>query len=280
MYRAFCRVSNGLSDAQLEDYTEKFKDCMMSMKNKGEDDVPDWMEVPKDRIPDYIMKTTKNCEVWEVKGFEITKSDNTKYNDGYTIRFPRIVKIRDDKGIKQSTTFQEILQLRENSLSGKSLKKRKAPKDEDDEEDDDDDEEEKDTKKKKEKKDKKKDDEEEPKKKKRKLNSDEEKEEDVEMGEEKVKQKKKVEPLDYSGGEVTYLNFTPDDKKLIYSTVQDLPNNPQNNSLFFNQVILNVFNPFFFLIFLLFVIFYLFIFFFQRSLIIVVLGQTVGQWGN
>lgn len=37
------------------------------MKNKGPDDIPDWMEVPKDRIPDFVMKDKKNCEVWEVR---------------------------------------------------------------------------------------------------------------------------------------------------------------------------------------------------------------------
>ncbi len=80
------RVASGASDEQLQELTEEIKSLVIGERGRMVDVEP--------RI------------VLEVKFNEIQKSPN--YASGYALRFPRIVRIRSDKGSDDAETLDRI----------------------------------------------------------------------------------------------------------------------------------------------------------------------------
>jgi DNA ligase-1 len=80
------RVSSGASDEQLKELTEEIKPLIISERG---------------RIVDLEPKV-----VLEVKFNEIQKSQN--YASGYALRFPRIIRIREDKGPEEVETLERV----------------------------------------------------------------------------------------------------------------------------------------------------------------------------
>jgi len=80
------RVSSGASDEQLRELTDEIKPLIISERGRSVDIQP--------RI------------VLEVKFNEIQKSPN--YASGYALRFPRIVRIREDKGPEDVETLERV----------------------------------------------------------------------------------------------------------------------------------------------------------------------------
>lgn len=83
------RVSSGASDEQLRELTEEIKPLIVSEHGRV-----------VDLEPQIVL---------EVKFNEIQKSPN--YASGYALRFPRIVRIRDDKGPEDVETLERIESL-------------------------------------------------------------------------------------------------------------------------------------------------------------------------
>jgi DNA ligase 1 len=83
------RVSSGASDEQLKELTDEIKPLIISERG---------------RIVDLEPKV-----VLEVKFNEIQKSQN--YASGYALRFPRIIRIRDDKGSDDVETLERVESL-------------------------------------------------------------------------------------------------------------------------------------------------------------------------
>ncbi len=80
------RVSSGASDEQLKELTEQIKPLIVGEHGRM-----------VDLEPQIVL---------EVKFNEIQKSQN--YSSGYALRFPRIVRIRDDKGPDDAETLERI----------------------------------------------------------------------------------------------------------------------------------------------------------------------------
>jgi DNA ligase-1 len=80
------RVSGGVSDEQLKELTEEIKPLIVGEHG---------------RIVDLVPQI-----VLEVKFNEIQKSPN--YASGYALRFPRIVRIREDKGPDDVETLERV----------------------------------------------------------------------------------------------------------------------------------------------------------------------------
>jgi hypothetical protein len=59
--------------------------------------------------------------VFEVKAGEVVVSDC--FPTGFTLRFPRVINIRDDKNIESSFKFEELRELVENFGERGKLKK-------------------------------------------------------------------------------------------------------------------------------------------------------------
>jgi DNA ligase-1 len=51
----------------------------------------------------------KPAVIFEVAYEEIQKSPN--YSSGYALRFPRMVRVRDDKSLEEADTLERILSL-------------------------------------------------------------------------------------------------------------------------------------------------------------------------
>lgn len=97
-FEMLTRVSSGMDDEKAEFFLNNLKVIPHCPKNVRSNETPDmWIE------PNTVL---------EIVGDEITESPNTGI--GYSIRFPRIVRIRDpdDKGPDDITTVEEVLSMR------------------------------------------------------------------------------------------------------------------------------------------------------------------------
>lgn len=97
--KTITKVGTGLSD---EDFKELFKRLSKIKINEK----PKQYEVHKDLEPDFWVKPDV---VVELAADDLTRSP--KHTAGYALRFPRLVKFRDDKSAKQATTTDEIKKL-------------------------------------------------------------------------------------------------------------------------------------------------------------------------
>lgn len=98
----FCtitKVGTGLTD-------EEFKSLGKLLDKYRVEEKPAGYEVNKIQAPDYWVKPVV---VVEVAGDEITKSPS--HTSGYGIRFPRLVKLREDKDLSSATTIEEVKQI-------------------------------------------------------------------------------------------------------------------------------------------------------------------------
>ena len=93
------KVGTGLTD-------EQFKELNNRLKNLVTHEKPKEYEVHKDLTPDFWVKPEV---VVELAADELTKSP--KHTAGLALRFPRLVKFRDDKSVNQATTLVEIKKL-------------------------------------------------------------------------------------------------------------------------------------------------------------------------
>ncbi|MGV8128078.1 MAG: ATP-dependent DNA ligase [Methanothrix sp.] len=82
-------VATGLTDEALSELTEMFRELVILEKG---------MEVE-----------IKPAVIFEVAYEEIQKSPN--YSSGYALRFPRMVRVRDDKSLEEADTLERILSL-------------------------------------------------------------------------------------------------------------------------------------------------------------------------
>ncbi len=94
---SLCKIGTGLTD-------QEFRDLKVRLDDSESKEKPDNYEVEGALIPDVWVKPRV---VVEVAADEITKSPN--HAGGLALRFPRLVKFRDDKGPDQSTTWKEVL---------------------------------------------------------------------------------------------------------------------------------------------------------------------------
>lgn len=90
------KVGTGLTDEQFKELHKRLKD--LEVKDK-----PKQYDVHEDLYPDNWVTPD---QVVELAADDITKSP--KHTAGYALRFPRLVKFRDDKDADQATTLKEV----------------------------------------------------------------------------------------------------------------------------------------------------------------------------
>ncbi len=93
------KVGTGLTDAQFRELYKRLEPLKTEEKPKEYD-------VHKDLTPDFWV--TPNVVV-ELAGDDLTVSP--KHTAGYALRFPRLVKFRDDKDPRRATTVKEVKKL-------------------------------------------------------------------------------------------------------------------------------------------------------------------------
>lgn len=98
--KSITKVGTGLSDDQLTSLAKRLQKITVDEKPSNYDDVH------RDYIPDFWVKPEV---VVELAGDDLTVS--SKHAAGYALRFPRLVKFRDDKDVKGVTRMEEIVEL-------------------------------------------------------------------------------------------------------------------------------------------------------------------------
>lgn len=99
-YLTITKVGTGLSDEQFKELNSRLVKIISKTKPKE-------YLVHKDLEPDtWVLPQV----VVELAADEITKSP--KHTSGYALRFPRLIKFRDDKNSDQTTTLEEINEIR------------------------------------------------------------------------------------------------------------------------------------------------------------------------
>lgn len=93
------KVGTGLTD-------EQFRELNTRLKKLGTKEKPKEYEVHKDLTPDFWVTPSL---VVELAADEITKSP--KHTAGLALRFPRLIKFRDDKDPDHATTLKELRDL-------------------------------------------------------------------------------------------------------------------------------------------------------------------------
>lgn len=106
-YKTITKVGTGLSDVQFRELFKRLKPLKTLKKPKE-------YVVHKDLEPDFWVTPSV---VVELAADEITKSP--KHTAGWALRFPRLVKFRDDKDASQATTLKEVNNLVEIQKSDK-----------------------------------------------------------------------------------------------------------------------------------------------------------------
>lgn len=93
------KLGSGFTDEQLEEFTKAFKKLVVDRKPEN---------VFAEIEPDYWLKPEV---VFEIIYEEIQKSPAEKHTSGFGLRFPRFVKLREDKSVDEINTIEEIEQL-------------------------------------------------------------------------------------------------------------------------------------------------------------------------
>lgn len=100
-YKTVTKVGTGLSDDQFKELNARLKE--IDVKERPKD-----YEVDKDLAPDFWVEPKV---VVELAADEVTKSP--KHTAGLALRFPRLIRFRDDKSPGQVTTLRELEDLYE-----------------------------------------------------------------------------------------------------------------------------------------------------------------------
>jgi DNA ligase 3 len=101
------KVGNGFDDKTLEKLQKQIE--MVEIK-KDPSKIPDWLDIHRSIVPDFLVKNVKKSPVWELTGAEFSKSD-IHTASGISIRFPRVTRIRDDKTWKEATSLKELKKI-------------------------------------------------------------------------------------------------------------------------------------------------------------------------
>ena len=127
-FKTVCKAHNGLTDDQIDEFSES-----LAFELFDADACPKWLSVTKSLEPFWIVKNPKKSKIFEICGFEFSESKahtaTDKSGSAFSIRFPRITKIRNDKNWKTATNLMELRDLVETSRKNPSVtlnqKKRK-----------------------------------------------------------------------------------------------------------------------------------------------------------
>ena len=110
-WRTVTKVGNGFTDAELEELNNTLVKTMRKTE-KDKAKIPSWLltgDSSAALTPDFVVRDPKTSPIWEIKAAEYTPSTST--GAGISMRFPRVVKVRDDKDWKTATNLTELKAL-------------------------------------------------------------------------------------------------------------------------------------------------------------------------
>ncbi|KAG5891388.1 hypothetical protein JTB14_020116 [Gonioctena quinquepunctata] len=124
LYLCIGKVTSGLKRDEVATLNKKLK----TLGKKFEQFNSKNLQFGKD-TPDYYIDP-ENSLVFEVRATELTRNIDNAYKTSYTLRFPRILKIRDDKPVEECMSINEFLDLTKNNKAIIKLNKRSIELDE------------------------------------------------------------------------------------------------------------------------------------------------------
>ena len=132
-WSAVCKLANGFSVARLEELLSLFTqgDGALMRKLDKAAPLPSWCPPSAKGAwrPDLVLKSNPaagagavagapSSLVWEVKGTEFSPGSKATGSE-VSIRFPRLVREREDKGVEDATSFATIKEMLDLGLDGK-----------------------------------------------------------------------------------------------------------------------------------------------------------------
>ena len=119
-YESVCKIGTGFNDEALQSLHAALKDKVIDAP-RAYYRVPDWAEA---QMPDVWFEP---CQVWEVLAADLSISpvhmaaagmvDPSK---GIALRFPRFIRLRDDKGVEDATSAEQIADMYNNQAINKT----------------------------------------------------------------------------------------------------------------------------------------------------------------
>ena len=106
-FKTVCKVGNGHDDAKLASLNEQYKATMAPCVGKT---APAWIDIHSSHMPEMFVKDPMKADVWEIIGAEFSQT-KTHTAAGISMRFPRVLKVRDDKDVASATSLQELKKL-------------------------------------------------------------------------------------------------------------------------------------------------------------------------
>lgn len=100
-FLSISKIGTGISEAQLTELQKRFVSMKLSVRPSL------YVDVDKSLVPDFWLEPAL---IVEVAADEITISSH--HAAGMALRFPRLLKIREDKGIFDATLLDEVKQLK------------------------------------------------------------------------------------------------------------------------------------------------------------------------
>ncbi|MFZ5438285.1 MAG: ATP-dependent DNA ligase [Patescibacteria group bacterium] len=106
MIETVAKVGTGLSDEQFKEFKERTNDFITKEK-------PTQYRVHKNLYPDVWVKPELVVEIAadEITHSQIHAAGKTEDKPGKALRFPRLVRFRDDKSVEQATTVKELASI-------------------------------------------------------------------------------------------------------------------------------------------------------------------------
>ncbi|XP_030766631.1 DNA ligase 4 [Sitophilus oryzae] len=124
IYLSFGKVAIGLNYDQLDMLNKRIKELGRQYKN----DKKPYLLFGKE-IPNYYIEP-KDSLIFVVRATELIKNTDNSYRTQYTFRFPRIVRIREDKPVSECLNINELMELTQRNNSVIKLNKSRLELDE------------------------------------------------------------------------------------------------------------------------------------------------------